>query len=337
MDHIMEGPSNKVNGSSSSQTSESREKFIRSIVDKLEAEPNVYEKLVVEDLSHQKNQPFKSIRVRSSRGRVIPGSEARVLALHGHGASYSHVGAVKNIVSDLNLRPGTKQRLLPYLTSPERSHFYKYLPVSAEAINLPGTIGAPDVSLLETIDNLLNWLTPYVLEMKEETPDLPIFIFGRSGSGVLAEALQSHINEHYGRVIHGSILSSPMYPGDQELLAVNRKLTDKLGRQRGEKYNPAIMDWCFRFHNDRNWNTVDFSKQKLIIFVGDDDTEVLQEEKYRFNILAQRYPENVTYILSKKRGHDQFKRVGTNNDGPRRQAYKDLYTFLYENTQLAVH
>ncbi len=331
MGHIMEGPSNKVIGSSNNQASESRKAFIRSIVDKLVAEPNVYERLVVEDLSVQKKRPFKTIRIRSSIGRVIPGSKARVLALHGHGANYSHVGAVKNVVSDLNLRNGTKQRLLPYLTDPERSNFFKYVPVTAEAINLPGTIGAPEISLLDSLDNLLDWLTPYVLGMKEETPDLPIFIFGRSGSGVLAEALQDHINNHYGQIIQGSILSSPMYPGDHRLLDINRNLTDILGEKRGEKYNQDIMDWCFHFHRERDWNKIDFSNHKLIIFTGDEDQEVLQEEKDRFEAFARRYPNNINYILSKRRGHDQFKRVGTNNDGPRRQAYKDLYSFIYDN------
>src|SRR5665213_4079140 len=154
-----------------------------------------------------------SIRIEPENGltELLSSAEGRVLFLHGLGMDYSGPYSWAQHISTLVKREGAKNSS----TAGFLQTLPTYMRLAPEAIDLPGSTSAYPIELLYHYDyrHLFNFfdspLGPVIRNivsklktMRRETPNLPIYVVGRSAYGrILPE-----INNRYPKLIDKMIL-----------------------------------------------------------------------------------------------------------------------------------
>lgn len=143
-----------------------------------------------------------SVRFVSGRGRVPENSQAILPLFHGTGAPYSHSGAMLSTLNTLTAGPTERRRGFVYELQQRPEHLF----VAAEAVDLPGHGGGPDLARFQTVDAVVDWLASEFQALKRF--GLPIIPITRSGAGGLLVVM----NRKYPGLVDGMILMSPLHP-----------------------------------------------------------------------------------------------------------------------------
>lgn len=204
---------------------------------------------------------------------VLRGDEkARVLMMHGMGASYSNYLSTRELVSLLGYRagdqiqPDQRNEMLP-----ELAKIFEDFPILAEAIEVPGggklkktflngfgwTAESrqknPDQASWDfenhrpngdwnpavAAEQIAHYIGGYLIRMKAETPDLPLFIGSRSGSGQWAILARDYANDWAARhglkdksgktlkIVDGIVMVGPMARWDDVTMASSLEDNEK--------------------------------------------------------------------------------------------------------------
>lgn len=260
----------------------------------------------------------KTIRVFSSVGRIPEGAKARVLLLHGMGATYSNHGAMLELVKNLADRRPTKKKGV------RRWIMERAFPVfGVEAIDLVGHGAGPLRSELNTLDANVEWLAAYIRKMREETPNLPIIVISRSASPLFAVEVAAR----YPGLIDKNVLLSPTLPGSKELLKhhlpglvrIATRLVDPVG------INFELLSWYDDMAAKVVWTPERVGAVPTLIFTGEKDSlEMMTEERDHYRFLADHNGGKIIYSDIPGVAHDVFP-----NDIKRAQvSYEQLFSFL---------
>lgn len=217
--------------------------------------------------------------------RVASGTAAIVLLMHGLGApstvsaAQSFVPAVEMLAKEGSQGTGRVAKAL------WNSGFWRSL--AGEAIAMPGHTGSDvPVSEVPTLQSTVTYLSGYVAELID-THALPIFLLGRSASGVLADQVRTAVNAQYGRtIVAGAILMSPIFPGNADTLARNQRALLAYARDNNIALDDAAHAWSFRLHEDAQLAT----DQPTLVITSPLDREVLTEERTLFDEYAAAHP-----------------------------------------------
>lgn len=231
------------------------------------------------------HHPTWRMDVIHNEPRVAPGTQAIVILLHGLGApstisaARSFVPAVEMLAKEGSQGTGHVAKAL------WKSGFWRSL--AGEAIALPGHVGS-DVPLSEvpTLQSVVQYLSGYVSELAD-TYDLPIFLLGRSASGVLADQVRTAVNMQYGRtIVAGAILMSPILPDNAATLARNQRALLAYARENRIALDDAAHAWSFRLHEGVHLAT----DHPTLVITSPLDREVLTEERELFDAYARVNP-----------------------------------------------
>ncbi|MCB0357184.1 MAG: hypothetical protein KDD40_09260 [Bdellovibrionales bacterium] len=282
---------------------------------------------------------FQTLRLFHKEGRIPESSnhpyryelDARALLLHGmstHGSNAATfrgpiVNFVRTLPRERSKNKTKKEPVLNILLEDEN-----YLRLAAEAIDLPFHGQGPQQNEFWDLGYSAEWLARYILQMKRQTPDLPLFIVTRSTSAILASL--SLLNLQARAAINGLVLISPTWPGDEEILVHGyQDLMTQATAKRGLFINDVGMNWALTLMRHSSWVDFNFFDIPTLILIGNEDTQIHPREKLLLMNLASEN-RNVEYeeILDGK--HDLLGIQNPNNKDRRASinTYRAIYKFM---------
>ncbi len=223
-----------------------------------------------------------------------------------------------------------------YAVDPKTGEPLIYFEATAEALELPGRAGSKDLWELPHYMDAVKYFEPYFLELKQSAGDRPVFIVGRSSSGMMAINLQQLINERAGReIISASVAISPMYPS-RETLVFNKYSTylgdRELIRKHGADYiNEEIYKFAFESHGQmedmglRQRLHDPKDSAKFMIMTTQLDGEVINWERVKYEEIGSSSPRRRYVNFFGKSDHDILQ---TEDKVLRAQAFYEFYRFL---------
>lgn len=223
---------------------------------------------------------FNTIRLfNRASGRIFKGAQLRVLVLHGGGSSRSFSGSMRAILRHFS-EPGQGKN---GSTIQELRNYENYMPIAAEAIDLPGHGVGPDLRGFEDPDHITDWLAAYLMKMKAETPHLPLFVLTRSASG----SMISTVNAKYPNLLSGLVLMSPTMPGHAELIKAGTDEVFRLAERGLFEINHHGLAWVDKFLHHVTWTPDYFGDQHMLILLGSNDGQVVAQEREYYHRLVE--------------------------------------------------
>jgi pimeloyl-ACP methyl ester carboxylesterase len=303
-----------------------REKTVQQY--EAESDPNWKE------LRAQSDTRFQTVRFVSKLGRVPTGAarskiKARILLLHGTSALTSRSEAMRSILNILSTQNiGKSGDSLKKIQAVPH-----YQPYACEAIDLPGHGLGPPLVDFQNLDQTARWLGEYLKAMKEETPDLPLVVFTRSGSGPII----SRTNQLYPGLISGLILMSPPFPGDEAIIdqGISAMKDSFANEGNSSSIIPELIRWNRANKLSISWKDYDFKGVPTLIFTGSEDEKLTAPERDWYKRIAAKFPGNVEYYDVPGAKHDVL-RLSTGSNGNTLPPVLDALGHIYAFTDRIV-
>ena len=200
-----------------------------------------------------------------------------------------------------------------------------YQPFAAEVFDLPGhQLGAP-LAGFQTLDQTARYIGEYLSEMRKETPDLPLIIFARSGSGPIL----SRTNQLFPGLIAGLIFMSPPFPGDPVILEAAIRATYEATKVDGNPVIPELSAWSRNNKLSISWKDYCFEGAPTLILTGAIDLEMTAPEREWYRRLAEKCAGNVEYHDIAGAVHDVL-RLSTGKIGNTLPQVVESLGYIYE-------
>jgi hypothetical protein len=291
------------------EDNESPEGLRKKRLEKVELINNsLYQPLKADEMKAELLESFETIRIFPSTGRIPKDAKVRLVALHGNGATYSQSDAMSKLLrlfgeSGKNYKSGS--------TSKKLRNYQNFTQAAVEAIDIIGHGVGPLASKYNNLEKSADYLIAYLRMLKQETPELPLVVFTRSGSGILlAEAIRKAPD-----LVDASIIMSSPVPRKQWVEYDFEKVYE-LERQGKLQVNKEGLAWAKQIMLEANWDpSLVFGKTPTLILTGAKDFEVENYERHYYELLSQMRP-NIEYRDLSHAGHDilrQDKTLGMTN------------------------
>lgn len=257
---------------------------------------NEYAPLVNQRLAGEYMERFATTRIFSEHGRIIEGSRFRMAAFHGAAAKYSRAEAMTKVIRYFgdpvtSLGKKSKSKKIRALES--------FIRGSVEAIDQIAHGVGPQSSHYMSLEKSTKYMIEYLSSLKAETPDLPLFVFARSTSGVLME----EVNRIAPELIDGFIIMSSPVPVNPWVKRARKELLRMDREDPSFTLNPEGLEWAEKIMHHATWTPESiFGKKPTLIMTGSRDNEMSPQERAFYRIAARR--DNIEYINVKNAPHD---------------------------------
>ncbi len=265
---------------------------------------------------------FDTIRQYSVSGRIPSDAKVRVLVTHGSGAIYSHSDAMRQVIRWLGEDKGLAKLSSNISKIREYPNFTK---VAIEAIDLPFHGKGSRAENLRDKDEVSKYLERYLIHMKEETPHLPIVVFGRSSS----PSLFIEILTRNPSLIDAVIFMSPVVPLNREIVMEGTRKALEMAEKGEFAVYPEGLAWIDNILLNTRWNENSLNHKPALFLTGREDWEVVDIERNFMSTLAQKHS-NVRHIDIPGAGHDVFRQTKINTDKQVLETLKAIEDFLAE-------
>ncbi|MCB0390477.1 MAG: hypothetical protein KDD58_04260 [Bdellovibrionales bacterium] len=283
-------------------------------------------------------EEFETIRLFHKEGRIPNDSfhpyakttSARLLLLHGLSTNISDSSTLRGplinfVRTQFRERSKNKTKKEPVINVLLENQ--DYIRFGAEAIDLPFHGYGPNNKKYWQTKQAAIWLGNYIINMKKEAPELPIFIISRSTSSVLASlSLQ---NEEIRQSISGLIFVSPSWPNEPEIIQYGvSDLMSIASQKNGLFLNDIGMAWAINLLHSESWNQFNFYNIPTLILIGKDDPQVHESERLHFQNLASQHS-NIHFKEIEDGKHDLLGIQNSNNKDRRASinTYLSIYSF----------
>lgn len=263
---------------------------------------------------------IQGIRVKRLGPLRTPSQPAAVIVmLHGIGAPSSHGQSMRfalellsaDVVTDSASKTRETMRtqvLRDLKKEPHHPQITQLPEFYVEAFDFPVSpknFSPERISAFSTLEKSGQWLKDYLINnVAERFPDRPIFLYSKSSSAVIAVEAARILQAEKPGLVKGLILTSPVVPGDTEMLARNKANLEEVDKKANVQTIPEIMDWSWRIHEGQSWFIKNpFMGLPTFIATGGIDTEVLGEERKVLEQISKTVP-NVQYVDYPMLGHD---------------------------------
>ncbi len=213
--------------------------------------------------------------------RIHRQSVARMLVLHSLGAMSSRALSMRQALRVLTDFDGAKGSMAKMM----REQFAD-IRLSAEAVDFIGSGDGPSLDGFPSIKEAADWLASLLIEMKRQSPDIPIFILAKSGTPAIA----SETNIRHPGLIAGLIFDSATEPGNfQQLKAGSDRVLKIATEDETLIPNIPVLDWSDRILSEVHWAPEHFTIPTLNM-IGGKDREMTAKEIADYQQLAQTNP-----------------------------------------------
>lgn len=294
----------------------------RQLVAAFQANP-VYQKNLYPQIVAEVVPELETVRYYQRPEKAVQNPQVQVLLLHGFGADYSRGLSMAMTIRMLSESAvGSKSDTVKALRGDEN-----YIPIHAEAIDLPGVGGGPQIDKLDSLNVTVDWLAAYIRQMKARQPGIPVYVLARSGSPFLVTEVARRYPDH----IKGIIPLSALRPGDPDALSNSYAalLDEAANPQKPFEVNKPVMDRVIKLLGQVSWTPEYFAGIKALFLTGSADRQVTQAER-EFYLYLSSYSPNILFYNVVGAEHNA---LDSTNNAPAgkeegRKAYRMLFKFI---------
>lgn len=265
---------------------------------------------------------FDTIRQYSVSGRIPHDAKVRVLVTHGSGAIYSHSDAMRQVIRWLGEEKGMAK---PSSNISKIREYENFTKVALEAIDLPFHGKGSRAENLRDKDEVSRYLERYLIQMKAETPHLPIVVFGRSSS----PSLFIEILTRNPSLIDAVIFMSPVVPLNRQIVIDGTRKALEMAEKGEFAVYPEGLAWIDNILLNTRWDENSLNGKPALFLTGRDDWEVVDIERNYMTKMAETHS-NVRHIDIPGAGHDVFRQTKVNTDKQVLETLKAIEDFLAE-------
>ncbi|MFK8138969.1 MAG: alpha/beta hydrolase family protein [Bdellovibrionales bacterium] len=238
---------------------------------------------------------WQTVRIYSSGGRIPADAKIRVIGFGGHGAIYSTMEALINVLryfgqSSIKIKGGSTLKKIRNMGSFKQVAFetFDFIghgmgPLSKNFVDKNGRVD---------VDKVYEYMYSLLIHLKNETPDLPFVAYAKSSGGNLV----AHLDKRYPNLFDG-VVSTGMPVGKESWISsiynqsryFEKRYKDQPNHPDHIRLNKEGMDFSEKLLLATPWSQGSYfnSKTPWLILTGNKDREIRNEERQYYTYLSQ--------------------------------------------------